>query len=218
MFHVKHLSATLLLLMVMLCCAGQLKPHPVLEGRYPMVQAVMDSTMLSVEVKQFTTVERQVLYLMNLARMRPQLFRDSVLNPYLKANPDMVPIYGESLSRELLAAKALSPLYAGATVRSVASAHARDIARSGNISHYGSDGNGPAERLNAAGIFCASECIHYSNYPFTVQMVLSLLIDKDVAGVGHRRAMLAAGNNKAGVSVVKAKDGMNVLVINMSCD
>lgn len=221
MFHVKQWFLFGCMLLGAMSIFAQTRNggiHPVLEGKFPLVKDVMDSTKASGDIRQFSSVEQDVLYLMNLARMKPLLFRDSVLMPYLKANPALIPDYGASLSKELLNNKPVSPMYAHAVSRTVALGHARDLARTGNISHQGSDGNGPKERLNAAGIFCGSECIHYSNYPHTVQMVLSLLIDKDVPGVGHRRAMMAAGNTKGGVGVVKSNEGINILVINMSCD
>ena len=222
LFHVKRLVGSVAFLMIVNCIpafaqgkhtiTNSGKPHPTL-----FIQAVWDAAMHDAEAAKLSAIEKEAIYYINLARSHPTEFADSMVRPYLITYPEFKRSYGESLVGTLKAMKAVSMMPADQRLNGIAILHTRDIARQNSISHIGSNGKSPGDRLQEAGFTCGAECVHMSSFGNAAEMILSLLIDYGIKDLGHRKALLNPANNKIGVGVVE-KSGLFYLVVNMACD
>jgi len=141
--------------------------------------------------------EREVIYILNLARSYPKLFANTVLTKYpsLSGNDDLAnnQYYYQSLVKEMLAMGQVPLLNADEKCFTSAACHAKTSGKSGYTGHTRKSAECKAKE------YFSAECCDYGNEePF--EIVLSLLIDKDVSSLGHRRALL--GNyTRVGVSI-----------------
>lgn len=140
--------------------------------------------------------ERQVIYILNLVRMNPVLFEQTVLAQYpnYKNNTRLKQSsYFKSLSATLTKMNSLSILSPNKTLFESAKCHAET---SGNKSYVGH------ERISAGCkslLSYAGECISYGHSD-PLDIVMALLIDENVPDLGHRINFL--GNFKTiGVSI-----------------
>lgn len=144
--------------------------------------------------------EKMVFYYLNLARTQPRYFADSVLktytgarnhdNAYLKSSP-----YVASLYRQLVSMKPLPPLQPDRTLFVSAACFAEAAGKKGITGH---DRKGTGCTLQYA------ECCSYG-MESALDIVLQLLIDKDIENLAHRQICL--GNyTRLGVSIRPHKD------------
>lgn len=145
--------------------------------------------------------EISILYILNLARTYPKLFSKTVLARYpeLSGNADLVndQYYFQSLIKTMRTMDQAPLLYADEKCFTSAACHAKTSGKSGYTGH---------ERISAAckaKEYFSAECCDYGNED-PLEIVLSLLIDKDVPSLGHRRALLGP-YTKAGVSIQRHK-------------
>ncbi len=130
--------------------------------------------------------EREVIHILNLLKMDPQLFLNTVVlsypahtgDPSLKKNP-----YFISLVKDLKNAKPMKVLTPDEKIYASAECHAISSGSSGYVGH---------DRLNASckkSTAYYGECISYG-HDGALDIVMALLIDKNVPGVGHRKIFL----------------------------
>lgn len=103
--------------------------------------------------------------------------------------------------RELRATPVLGPFDFSQGMSSGASDHFKDMARTGNRGHIGSDGSIPDQRVSRYGLFrgAIGENISYFNSTAR-KIVMSWIIDDGVGNRGHRRAILNPAYRSVGLS------------------
>ncbi|HSC55136.1 MAG TPA: hypothetical protein VLC98_16000 [Phnomibacter sp.] len=153
--------------------------------------------------------EKQVIYILNLARMNPVLFANTVVPKFpARIGDDNLSKHRDYLSllATLKKTKPLPILYPDSLCWVSANCHA---VSSGEASYEGHD------RIN---IICeekshfSAECCHYG-YSDALDVVVSLLIDEDVPSLGHREILLMQRLTKVGVAFAPHKEyGVNTVL------
>lgn len=140
--------------------------------------------------------EKEVIYILNLMKMDPQLFLNTVVmnypvhsgDPSLKNNP-----YFQSLIKDLKNTAPMPVLKPDQKIYESALCHALSSGKTGYVGH---------ERLNTACKAATAyygECISYG-HDSPLDIVMALLIDKNIPGTGHRKIFLT-DYKTAGVSI-----------------
>jgi hypothetical protein len=152
--------------------------------------------------------EKMVYYYLNLARTQPRYFADSVLktykgakgfdNSYLKTSP-----YVASLYKHLVAMKPLQPLQPDRTLFTSAACFAEAAGKKGIVGH---------ERKGTDCTLRYAECCSYGMNN-ALDIVLQLLIDKDIENLAHRVICLGP-YTRVGVSIRPHKDYRQNAVLN----
>ncbi len=155
--------------------------------------------------------EREAIYILNLARMNPKLFCQSVLlkAPTLLSNVDTSSeVYYKSLIARLMTMEPLPILKPDSLSYVSAYCHRASTGKTGYVGH---DRKTPECRKKQ---HFSGECCQYGfNSPLA--MILYLLIDEDVPSLGHRDICLG-GYKLVGVSMGEHKtfETMGVLDFN----
>jgi len=143
----------------------------------------------------FTDKEKEVIWILNMIRLDPKLFMDSVL--LNKKNPSyMRPGYRDgnyaSLMKDLNQLKpSKTLLMPDSSAYQSAMCHAITSGKDGYVGH---------ERRGSCKKDFYGECCHYG-YDDPLQILLSLLIDRGVPSLGHRYICLSPSYDKIGVSI-----------------
>jgi uncharacterized protein YkwD len=163
----------------------------------------------SAKAVYMTEKEIRVIYILNLARTYPKLFVKTVLAKYPaeSGNDDLVndQYYYQSLINTMLTMNEAPLLNADEKCFTSAACHAKSAGKKGYTGHNRIDADCEAKKYYSA------ECCDYGN-DTPLEIVLSLLIDKDVPSLGHRRALLGT-YSKVGVSIQPHKTYRNNAVI-----
>jgi uncharacterized protein YkwD len=140
--------------------------------------------------------EKKVIYILNLVRMNPALFAETVVKNYPASSGKLQlknSRYYKSLLTNLESISSLVLLQPDQTCYISASCHALSAGKASYIGHERQTAE--CKRLAAYN----GECCAYG-YSSAIDIVMSLLIDEDVPSLGHRKIMLAH-YRKAGVSI-----------------
>lgn len=149
------------------------------------------------EVTYMTSEEKKVIHIMNLMRMNPSLFLRTVVMKYPSIsiyNSLEKSSYFLSLIEQLKIQKSLAVLLPDERNFNSAFCHAKTSGEKSYVGH---------ERLTnecKKKQFFAGECCSYG-YDNAIDIVLTLLIDKDVPSLGHRYALLSDQYKTCGVSI-----------------
>ncbi len=143
-----------------------------------------------------TKTEKEIIYILNLARMNPSLFARTVVKVY-PAHSEQPRLEQSSYYKSLLVflqnKKPLPLVYPEKDLYYSAQCHAET---SGAVGYVGHDRRGRACRKLEK---FAGECCHYgSDDPLTI--VMDLLIDEGVPSLGHRY-ILFTPHTRIGVSL-----------------
>lgn len=147
-----------------------------------------------------TEVEKEVILLTNLVRIDGEKFRESFAKPYLKGKMNG---YISSLYSQLEHFKDLPMLYPDAKLCNAARYHAKEMGESGNIGHSSLDGTSFDKRLKKFGYPSNTYMAENCSYGFNdaIGIVMQLLVDEGVPGLGHRKNILSSNYKAIGVSV-----------------
>lgn len=132
--------------------------------------------------KYLTAEEKEVIWILNMARMDPQLFRNTILRrAYEIASTDTFSdTYFRTLDAEMAVMKPLPVQLPDSVCALSAKMHA---VMSGKTNYAGHERNTPESRK----VQCyGGECCHYGGGS-PLRIVLSLLVDQDVPSLGHRK-------------------------------
>jgi hypothetical protein len=127
-----------------------------------------------------TTAEKEVIYILNLARMNPNLFARSVVSKY----PVSPSYYYSSLLDTLESLKPLKLLTPDSLCYAGAYCHAFNSGAEGYVGHTRSK-----EECRKKWYYSGECCDYGHNKPLDI--ILSLLIDEDVPSLGHREILLS---------------------------
>ena len=134
------------------------------------------------EVEYLSDEEKNVIYILNLARYNPRLFANTVVKQYpeYNDNAELINItYYQSLLTEMRGMKRLGLLKPDESCYISAECHAYNAGLSGAEGHVRTDSCSADQYYNG-------ECCDYGHRD-PLDIVMSLLIDYGVPSLGHRR-------------------------------
>ncbi|MDZ4794597.1 MAG: hypothetical protein SGI83_09990 [Bacteroidota bacterium] len=136
-----------------------------------------------------STAEKEVIYILNLARTNPALFANTVIKKYPAGRSH----YYSSLLDTMLVLKQVKLLYPDSLCFAGALCHAQNSGKEGYVGHTRS-----TEECRSKWYYNGECCDYGHNRPLDI--IMSLLIDEGVESLGHRKICLA-GYKKIGVSI-----------------
>jgi hypothetical protein len=140
--------------------------------------------------------EKELIYILNLARSNPSLFANTVVQQYpgktgqLKIAQSR---YYKSLLKKLEGLKPMNILYLDSLCFESAYCHASVTGKNGTVTHT------RTTKECLANTYFDGECCDYGNSK-AIDILFSLLLDEGVASLGHRKICLD-NYNKIGVSI-----------------
>ncbi len=143
----------------------------------------------AVNAKYMTSSEKEVIYILNLARMNPVLFANTVIKKYPASHSD----YYSSLLKTMLTLKAVELLYPDSLCFAGALCHAVNSGAEGYVGHTRS-----TEECKKKWYYNGECCDYGHNKPLDI--IMSLLIDEGVSSLGHRNICLSS-YKKIGVAI-----------------
>lgn len=149
-----------------------------------------------------TEEEQKVVLFMNMARHDGSLFASTFLDAYVAENKVENSSYLRSLYKDLKRTSGLVPLQVEGDLTSVAQGHADLSGRTGHTGHKNFDKRFEPLRGNPYTAW-AENCSY--GYKDAIDIVISLLIDEGVKGVGHRNNILNEEFNSVGVAIYPHK-------------
>ncbi len=176
----------------------------------------VDEANTAVRVNYLSSIEKEIIYLMNLARVDGKLFSQTYLKKYADEkgyNSDNSNY--SSLIDELNDTKNLQMLVVDKNLSLAAAFHAEDTGKTGIMGHNSSDGTSFSKRLHRfskTGAL-AENCDYGLNSALSI--VCDLLIDEGVASLGHRKNILGP-YNQVGVALRQHITWSHVCVIDFA--
>jgi hypothetical protein len=157
----------------------------------------------TINASYLTDDEKDIIYLMNLARLNPKLFNNTFVKTYLKEGPKTS--YERSLVSFLDNCKPVQLLYPSGQLSQAAAYHAKDMGEKDMTGHTSSDRTSFPKRLKRYWVdpYVGENCSYGPNDPLDI--VMQLMIDEGVPNLGHRVNIFTADYFFTGVSVAPHK-------------
>jgi uncharacterized protein YkwD len=149
-----------------------------------------------------TEEEQKVVLFMNMARHDGPLFASTFLDAYVTENKVEKSSYLRSLYKDLKKTAGLPPLLVEEDLTAVAQGHANVSGQTGHVGHKNFAKRFAPLRGNPYTAW-AENCSY--GYEDAVEIVITLLIDEGVKGVGHRINILNPEFNSVGVAIYPHK-------------
>jgi uncharacterized protein YkwD len=153
-------------------------------------------------IEYLTEEEQKVVLFMNMARFDGPLFASTFLDAYVEENSMENTSYLRSLYKDLKKKSELVPFQVEEDLTSVAQGHADLSGRTGHVGHKNFDKRFAPLRGNPYTAW-AENCSY--GYKDAVDIVISLLIDEGIKGVGHRLNILNEEFNSVGLAIYPHK-------------
>jgi hypothetical protein len=148
------------------------------------------------DLAYLSSIERDVIWILNMARLNPVLFLNSVLlNPKSEVfkTPKARSYYYNSLVEDLkILTPNQTPLFPDSNLFLSANCHAFESGKSGYVGHD--------RKKNSCKKGFYGECCYYGLEDAFI-VVISLLIDEKIRSLGHRKIMLSNEYSLIGVSL-----------------
>ena len=151
----------------------------------------------------YSEEEKKIVLFMNLARIDGELFANTILDEYVKANSPKNNSYLKSLYRDLKKVKDLPLLIPEEDLTSIAQGHATESGKTGHTGHKNFDKRFNPFMRNP--YWSVGENCSYG-YLNAIDIVISLLIDDGVKNLGHRKNTLKPDFNAVGVAIREHKN------------
>lgn len=155
------------------------------------------------------TLEMDVLYYTNLARIHPARFEATILKEYIISHSLEKSTYVKSLQKLLKKLKPTEVLNASQDVYNAARIHAEKSGKKGTIGHQGLDAR---MKTHAPGRKVYGENCDYGN-DNALDIFMSWLIDEGIPGLSHRKNLLNEEFTVAGIAVLPHKKMMTNAVM-----
>lgn len=153
-------------------------------------------------IEYLSEEEQKVVLFMNMARHDGPLFTRTFLEAYVAENTVENSSYLRSLRKDLKKAMGLVPFRVEEDLTVVAKGHADLSGRTGHVGHKDFKKRFAPLRGNPYTAW-AENCSY--GYEEAVEIVITLLIDEGVKGVGHRNNILNPTFNSVGVGIYPHK-------------
>ncbi len=150
------------------------------------------------DIPWLTGEEQKVILFMNMARHDGPLFAETFVKAYVEENQIEHSSYLRSLSKDLEKVSGLGPLFPEEDLTAVAQGHALKSGETGHVGHK--DIEKRFEPLKGNPYYEWGENCSYG-YDEALGIVITLLIDEDIKGVGHRKNILKESYNSVGVAI-----------------
>lgn len=142
--------------------------------------------------------EQKVILFMNMARHDGPLFEETFLRSYIQENSLENNSYIRSLQRDLKKTSGLAALIPEKDLTAVAQEHALKTGEKGSTGH-GNFKNRFDPLLGNPYTQVGENCSY--GYEQAIDIVISLLIDEGIKGLGHRKNILSTEFNSVGVAL-----------------
>ena len=138
-------------------------------------------------INYLSQVEKDVIFFINLVRINPYKFSIEILKPFLIKNPNYSKRYSKSLFKDLNKGINLKPLKPSKELYVFAKNHAKKTGEKGKTGHRSVRGHSFEKRTkDLIKLYSkVGENIHYGSNN-ALEIVIDLLIDDGIKGVGHR--------------------------------
>ena len=150
--------------------------------------------------------EKDIITIMNYARMNGQLFADTYVKKYAELKEMQNVKQVKSLINDLNKTKSLEPYKPNEGLTKSARSHAEYMGKQGKLGHIGKGKKNPAERIEEYvqwDVWVAENIQYGAKTP--VDIVLHLLIDEKVPDLGHRKNILEVRGRYIGVAIAPHK-------------
>jgi uncharacterized protein YkwD len=164
--------------------------------------SVLEKANTASDFEYYSEEEKKVVFFMNLARLDGPLFSETVLSEYNSSNNIKENSYVRSLYKDLRKVKDLPVLIPEEDLTSIAQGHAKKSGKTGHVGHRNFKKR--FEPFMGNPYSNVGENCSYG-YRDAVDIVISLLIDDGVKGVGHRKNTLNPEFNSVGVAIREHK-------------
>lgn len=159
---------------------------------------VVETLYTSRELPYMNEEEKKVVLFMNMARHDGSLFAETFVSAYVEEQQIKKNSYLKSLYKDLKKVKGLTPLKPEEDLTAVAQGHATKSGKSGHVGHKNMDRRfGPLKGNPYQG--WAENCSY--GYQEALGIVITLLIDDGIKGLGHRKTILNERYNSVGVAI-----------------
>ncbi|MCQ2251603.1 MAG: CAP domain-containing protein [Bacteroidales bacterium] len=148
-------------------------------------------------IADMSSTEREIVYLMNLARMDGAKFWNTYATKALNGASGG---YISSLKNDLMRVSNLPMLYPDAGLCKAAKYHASDMARNGFFDHDSYDGTGCFDRVRRFYNSGAMAENISAGKNTAIGVVMQLLVDDGTPSLGHRKNILNSNYRAVGVS------------------
>ena len=148
-------------------------------------------------ISYLTDEEKRVITLINLARINPPLFAQTVLQNYIDSMSYKGSSYLNTLKKDLLGMKPVPVLYVSMDLFNIAEAHAVNMGNTGKVGHENFEKRYAeiAKKYMMSGENC-----HYGSDK-AIKIVMSLLIDESKGDSPHRKNILQKDFTLIGVVI-----------------
>lgn len=151
----------------------------------------------------YTAEEKKVIYYMNLARLKPELFCKTYFQKYMDSTKTKFTSFANSLKNDLQTKyKPMEILTVKQDLTEEAVDHAKDTGKKGNLGHFTSDGKSYEFRMKKfKNIYSATaETCDYGNND-ALSIVIHLLIDEGQGTIAHRKTIMEKKYAFTGASI-----------------
>lgn len=177
-----------------------------LVGDYPFDKwdaATLEKANTAKDSEGYTDEEKKVVYYMNLARLKPDLFAKTYYQKYMDSTKTKFTSFANSLKNDLQTKyKPMEILTVKQDLTEEAVDHAKDTGKKGNLGHFTSDGKSYEFRMKKFKdiyAFTAETCDYGNNTALAI--VIHLLIDEGQGTIEHRKTIMEKKYAFTGVSI-----------------
>ena len=168
-------------------------------------------------IQYLNQVEKDVIFFINLVRINPHKFSVKILKPFISKNPNYSKRYSKSLFRDLNKAISIIPLKPTKDLYLFAKNHAKTTGKKGKTGHRSVRGYSFEKRTKELikKYSLVGENIHYGSNN-ALEIVIDLLIDDGIKGVGHRVNIMTRNYVFCSVSIQPHKEYVHNCVIDFA--
>ena len=171
------------------------------------------------EIQAMSKLKQEWFYWTNYSRSNPRRFFDSVVDPLLRALPQLKTANSSTLKTELYKSPVLPFLKPNLDLTKTAQQFVDEMStKNAHPSHTSPSGSTFQSRMKTLNIKqCAGENISWGK-PNTVLMLVLLYIDEGVMDLGHRASLLNPSFTEMGIGYNTYTDGKFMVVQDFACD
>ena len=146
--------------------------------------------------------EKSLIFYTNLVRINPDLFSTTYFEEYLEKNDIKKDKEIKKLIKDLEFYERMEILKPSQQLSEIATKHAKDMGNSGRTGHLSNNGDSFKKRMEE-GLKIYSGINENCQYGYEkgIDILMDLLIDRDVPNYGHRKNILDPGMKYVGVAI-----------------